>query len=137
MPAPSVLANLDVTALLWSGAVALAIGLMKISRLRRQQLKTDDALTGWWGAVLDALLGSVVGGVVLALYIPERFPAWRTPGGQAVLSIGGAIIAPYLLVWVPQAFVQLVAFFSERKIGVRITLREDKEEDKNGTDRQD
>lgn len=125
-PLPPLLKGLDLTTVAWAAGWALLLGLTRINRVRDQQHKDPDApLTSWGAAIFDALSGSLLGGVLAALAFPTWFPEWREPGRIALLSVFGAAIAPYAVSWAVQIVVQLVAWFSERKIGVRIELKEE------------
>ena len=121
------LAGIDYTALGWAAFWALVFSLSTLPSRRRWQFKHGEAPTPWWVVMLESLLGGVIGGVAFALALPERWPELRRPGTVALLAIGGAAIGPLLGRWIPHAVAQAVAFFSEKKLGVRIVVN-DKEE---------
>lgn len=120
-PDPSFFASLDPQRLAWSGGWALVSSLVVISTRRRA---VGEVPAPWWALLGGTVLGGLMGGVGTALLLPEWFPAWNSPGRLSALSIGGATLGPWLAIWIRQAFVQAVAFYSKYKLGVEIKLRD-------------
>lgn len=126
---PPLLAGLDYTALLWAAFWALVFSASLLPQRRRWQLRQGQTPTPWWVVILETVVGGVAGGVIAAVALPEVWPALRGPGKQALLAIGGAAVGPLLGKWFPAAAAQLIAFFSEKKLGVKIVVQDREEGD--------
>lgn len=129
---PPLLAHLDFTAIIWAAVWAFIFSLTLMPSRRRWQLKAGQTPTPWWVVIAETLGGGVVGGVLFAIALPEIWPELIGPGKQALLSVAGSAVGPLLGRWIPQAFSQAAAFFSEKKLGFKITLSDKEDGDEHG-----
>ena len=127
-PPLPLLAGFDFTALAWAAFWSLMFSATRLPARRRWQARSGQAMTPWWVVLLETMVGGLVGGVLLAVGLPEYVPEARGPGKQAALAVVGAALGPYIGQWVPQ----VAAWWAEKKIGVKLVVQERKEEGDDG-----